>query len=447
MDGAQQSMPISKEEGRPTGRVLVIAATNRPNALDPALRRPGRFDREIAMAMPTTEERRSILRLHSRGLPLGDDVDLAAIARLCQGYVGADLAALCREAAMSALRRKVRGEGTEGGGGSKGGGGGGGEGRGEVVDEKASRGGEEEDRVTFGDWMTGMKRVGPSVVRGAAAEVPAVAWEEIGGLADVKKRLARAVEWPIRHADAFVRLGIAPQRGVLLHGPPGCAKTTLVRAAAHAAQAPLLTLSGAELYSMFVGESEALLRATFQRARLAAPCIVFLDEVDALAPKRSDGADGSAGGGGSVGERLLAALLVEMDGLELAQGVLVMAATNRLQALDPALVRPGRFDLVLLVPPPDEVGRVETLRQHSKGMALAADVDLREIASSTDLFTGAELAGLCREAAMGALRESVAAIEVEQVHFLRARAAMHASLTPLALAGYSALDRSRGGEG
>ncbi|GLJ40488.1 hypothetical protein SUGI_0834770 [Cryptomeria japonica] len=355
MDGAKTSLESLE-------RVVVVASTNRVNAIDPALRRSGRFDAEIEISAPNEEQRFQILQLHARNLPLDINVNLDAIASSCNGYVGADLEALCREAAMAALR-------------------------------KSSFSGERDlPCITMEDWEIARSKVGPSIVRGIIAEVPKVLWEDIGGLHDVKKKLRQAVEWPIKHAAAFARLGLSPPRGVLLHGPPGCSKTSLVKAAAHAAQANLFSLSGAELYSMYVGEGEAFLREIFQRARLAAPSIIFFDEADAIAAKRGRVDGNSISNGATVGEKLLSTLLTEIDGLELTTGVLVMGATNRPEAIDSALMRPGRFDVVLYVPPPDLEGRIEVLRVHTCNMNLTNDVDLSQIAQRTEFFTGAELA-------------------------------------------------------
>lgn len=328
-------------------------------------------------------------------------MQLKTVADICNGYVGADLAALCREAAMAAFRRTMQEDGNV-----------------------------EVQHITMQDWEQAHLKVGPSIVRGAVAEVPKVSWEDIGGLHEIKKKLRQAVEWPIQHADAFARLGLKPPRGVLLHGPPGCSKTTLVKAAAHAAKANLFSLSGAEIYSMYVGEGEALLRETFRRARLAAPSIVFFDEVDAVAARREGGGQSFASKNDtSVGEKLLSTLLTEIDGLELAQGVLVLGATNRPHFIDSALMRPGRFDQVLYVPPPDQEGRSEILQVHTRNMKLGKDVNLLVIASKTDLFTGAELAGLCCEAGMAALREDLSADTVYRRHFASAMRVIKPSLT------------------
>ncbi|CAN6442900.1 unnamed protein product [Victoria cruziana] len=389
-------MDGSKSSAKSCSHVAIIASTNRVNAIDPALRRPGRFDAEVEVTVPTEEERLKILQLCTRKLSLEKDVNLQAIASSCNGFVGADIEALCHEAAIAALRR-------------------------------CSCKSDKSDvcRLTVNDWEYARSKVGPSITRGVTEDVPNVTWEDIGGLKDLKKKLKQVVEWPIKHSDAFARLGLSPVRGVLLHGPPGCSKTTLVKAAAHAAQAAFFSLSGAEVYSMYVGEGEALLRRTFQRARLAAPSIIFFDEADAVASKRGDG--GNSRSQSTVGERLLSTLLTEMDGLESATGVLVLAASNRPHAIDAALMRPGRFDLVLYVPPPDMEARLEILQVHTRHMKLEKDVDLEEIAAETELFTGAELAGLCREAGMVALREDLSASAVFNRHFQIARK----SLTPL----------------
>uniref|UniRef100_A0A803KVN2 AAA+ ATPase domain-containing protein n=1 Tax=Chenopodium quinoa TaxID=63459 RepID=A0A803KVN2_CHEQI len=407
---------------------------SRIDAIDPALRRSGRFDAEIEVTTPNEYERLQILMLYTRKLPLDPSTDLQAIAASCNGYVGADLEALCREAAMSAVQRSKA-----------------------IV--------ENDDMwcITMDDWKLARSIVGPSITRGVTVEIPKVSWDDIGGLNELKvgyyrldfvgfscslllssgdaalqKKLRQAVEWPIKHAGAFSRMGVSPIRGILLHGPPGCSKTTLAKAAAHAAQASFFSLSGAELYSMYVGEGEALLRNTFRRARLAAPSILFFDEADVIAARRGGGSSGNI----SVGERLLSTLLTEMDGLELAKGILVLAATNRPHAIDPALMRPGRFDLVLYVPPPDLEGRYEILRVHTRNMKLGADVNLQQIADGTDLFTGAELEGLCREAGIVALREDISATIVSDRHFQTVKNSLKPALTRKEIDSYSRFTKS-----
>ncbi|KAL6332513.1 hypothetical protein AAG906_008550 [Vitis piasezkii] len=355
-------------------QVVVVASTNRVDAIDPALRRSGRFDAEVEVTTPTEEERFQILKLYTKKLLLDPEVDLRGIAASCNGYVGADLEALCREATLSAVRSS---DANEVGG----------------------------VHLAMDDWKHARSIVGPSITRGVTVEIPKVSWEDIGGLKDLKKKLQQAVEWPIKHSDAFARLGISPMRGILLHGPPGCSKTTLAKAAAHAAQASFFSLSGAELYSMYVGEGEVLLRNTFQRARLAAPSIIFFDEADVVAAKRL--------------------------------GILVLAATNRPHAIDAALMRPGRFDLVLYVPPPDLEARYEILCVHTRNMRIGNDVDLMQIAEDTELFTGAELEGLCVEAGIVALREDISATVVSNRHFQTVKASLKPALTQAEINSYS----------
>ncbi|CAH9123989.1 unnamed protein product [Cuscuta epithymum] len=384
--------------------VVVVASTNRVDTLDPALRRSGRFDAEIEVTTPNEDERFHILNLYTKKLPLDPSVDLQSIAASCNGYVGADLEALCREATMSAVRQSS-----------------------ELDQVDCSW------NITVDDWRHAKSIVGPSITRGVVVEIPKVSWEDIGGLQGIKKKLQQAVEWPLRHSEAFAQLGVSPLHGILLHGPPGCSKTTLAKAAAHAAQASFFSLSGAELYSMYVGEGEALLRNTFRRARLAAPSIIFFDEADVIAAKRG----GSSSRSSLVGERLLSTLLTEMDGLEQMKGILVLTATNRPQAIDAALMRPGRFDLVLYVPPPDLEARCEILRVHTRNMKLDADVDIRQVAENTDLYTGAELEGLCREAGIVALREDISATVVCDRHFQTVRQSLKPALTQGEIESYS----------
>ncbi|XP_068654304.1 cell division control protein 48 homolog B isoform X2 [Aristolochia californica] len=387
--------------------VAVVAATNRIHGIDPALRRSGRFDSEVEVTTPTEEERIQILKLYTKDLSLDPSVSLKSVAASCNGYVGADLEALCREACTSARRSPIK---TDGG----------------VI------------HISMDDWKYARSVVGPSITRGVTVEVPKVSWDDIGGLKDLKK-LQQAVEWPIKYSEAFAKLGISPIRGVLLHGPPGCSKTTLAKAAAHAAEAAFFSLSGADMFSMYVGEGEALIRSIFQRARLAAPSVIFFDEADVVASKRSGSANSRSNT--TVGERLLSTLLTEMDGLEQAKGILVLAATNRPHAIDAALMRPGRFDLVLYVPPPDLEGREEILRVHTRNMKLGEDVDLKSLAADTEFFTGAELAGLCVEAGMVALREDISAMAVLNRHFWAARNSLRPALTESLLEEYASFTK------
>ncbi|XP_050277483.1 cell division control protein 48 homolog B isoform X11 [Quercus robur] len=397
-------MDSSKPSSNSAPQVVVVASTNRVDAIDPALRRSGRFDADVEVTTPTEEERLQILKLYTKKVPLDPNVDLSTIAASCNGYVGADLEALCREATIFAVKRSSD------------------------ANEDASV-----LSLTIEDWEHAKTIAGPSIKRGVTVEIPKVTREDIGGLKDLKKKLRQAVEWPIKHSAAFSRLGISPIRGILLHGPPGCSKTTLAKAAAHAAQASFFSLSGAELYSMYVGEGEALLRDTFQRARLAAPSIIFFDEADVVAAKGG----GSSSSNITVGERLLSTLLTEMDGLEEAKGILVLAATNRPHAIDAALMRPGRFDLVLYVPVPDLEGRYEILRVHTRSMKIGPDVDLRRIAGDTEVFTGAELEGLCREAGIVALREDITATVVCDRHFQIVKDSLKPALTRAEIDSYA----------
>ena len=389
----------------------MVGATNRPDALDPALRRPGRFDREIEVPLPDAEARAAILELHARRLPRAPELDLRQVAKESYGYSGADMAALAREAAMVS------------------------------IEEAHANAALHLRPLSAADFAAARRRVGASLVRGCAVEAPAVEWSDIGGLEDVKQRLRQAVEWPLRHADAFARLALRAPRGVLLHGPPGCSKTTMARAAAHASGATLIPLSGASLFSMFLGEGERQLARAFARARAAAPSIILLDEADGVAGRRGEGA---AQGGSGAEERLLCTLLSELDGLAPASGVLLIAATNRPDALDAALLRPGRLDLHLYVPPPDAEGRLQALRIHTRRTPLAQDVDLQQLAQLTRGCTGAELAALCAEAAQGALRESPDALQVAHRHFTDAAAAAPPGLTEEQLRVYAAFASPKG---
>ncbi|MEM4568163.1 MAG: CDC48 family AAA ATPase [Thermofilaceae archaeon] len=386
------------------GDVIVIAATNRPNAIDPALRRPGRFDREIEIPVPDKRGRYEILMVHTRNMPLAEDVDLRKLAEITHGYTGADLAALCREAAMRALRRILpkidlsKGELPP-----------------DVLDEL---------KVTMQDFMDAYREITPSALREIEIEVPNVRWSDVGGLEEVKQQLREAVEWPLRYPESFKRLGIDPPKGVLLYGPPGCGKTLLAKAVATESEANFIAVKGPEIFSKWVGESERAIREIFRKARQAAPCIVFIDELDALAPLRGLGYADSG-----VTERVVSQLLTEMDGLEKMEGVVVMGATNRPDIIDPALLRPGRFDRIIYVPPPDRAARLEILKVHTRRMPLAEDVDLEKIADATEGYTGADLAALCKEAAIIALREAGKPTKVTMKHFLKSMEAVKPSIT------------------
>ncbi len=369
---------------KPRGRVVVIGATNRPNAIDPALRRPGRFDREIEIGVPNKQGRLEILQIHTRGMPLAEDVDLEKIASVTHGFVGADLAALCKEAAMRALRRILP----------------------EIDFEKDTIPAEILNKitVTMDDFMEALKDVEPSAMREVLIEVPTVKWEDIGGLTDVKLELQEAVEWPLRYPEVFEHLDAKPPKGILLYGPPGTGKTLLAKAVATESEANFISIKGPELLSKWVGESERAVREVFRKARQAAPSIIFFDEIDSIAPIRGGGY-----GDSHVTERVISQLLTEMDGLEELRGVVVIAATNRPDIIDPALLRPGRFDKLLYVPPPDHEARKEILKIHLRKKPLAEDVNIEEIAKRTEGYTGADLAAVCNTAVMLAIREHVMA--------------------------------------
>ncbi|MEM0335413.1 MAG: CDC48 family AAA ATPase [Thermofilum sp.] len=387
------------------GDVIVIGATNRPNALDPALRRPGRFDREIEIGIPDKRGRLEILKVHTRSMPLAKDVDLEKLAEITHGYVGADLAALCREAAMKALRRVLPLLDLE---------------REEIPLEVL-----ETIEVKMEDFMSAFREITPSALREIEVEVPTVRWDDIGGLEDVKQQLREAVEWPLKHPEAYERLGIDPPKGILLYGPPGTGKTLLAKAVATESEANFVSIKGPEVYSKWVGESERAIRELFRKARQVAPSVVFIDEIDALAPVR-----GLVTADSGVTERVVSQLLTEMDGLERLEGVVVIGATNRPDILDPALLRPGRFDRLIYVPPPDEKARFEILKVHTRRMPLAEDVNLAELAKRTEGYTGADIELLVREAGLLALRESINVDRVYARHFEEALKRVKPSLTP-----------------
>ncbi len=363
------------------GRVIVIGATNRPEALDPALRRPGRFDREIQIGVPDRNGRKEILQIHTRGMPLSKDVDLDEIADVTHGFVGADLEALCKEAAMNALRRVLP--------------------KIDLESDTLPPDVLESLEVTRQDFLEALKVVEPSALREVFVEIPNVRWSDIGGLHEVKKELREAVEWPLKYPHAFKRFGIKPTKGILLYGPPGTGKTLLAKAVANESEANFISVKGPEILSKWVGESEKAIRQIFKRAKQVAPCIIFFDEIDAIASVRGYEA------GSRVGERVLNQLLTEMDGLEELHNVVVIAATNRPDLVDPALLRPGRFDKLLLIPIPDAEARLEIFKVHTRNMPLADDVDLEKLVNLTDGYVGADIEAVCREAAMIALREAI----------------------------------------
>ncbi|MFB0491838.1 SpoVK/Ycf46/Vps4 family AAA+-type ATPase [Methylobacterium sp. OAE515] len=388
----------------PRQNVVVIGATNRRDAIDEALRRPGRFDREIIIGVPDQPGRREILGIHTRGMPLAPDVDLDAIARTTYGFVGADLGALAREAAMDAVRRILP-----------------------AVNLREGIPAEVLEGLSVGrdDFLSAMKRIQPSALREIMIQVPDVTWDDVGGLAEAQMRLREGVELPLRSPQAFRRLGIRPAKGFLLFGPPGTGKTLLAKAVAREAEANFVATKSSDLLSKWYGESEQQVSRLFQRARQVAPTVVFIDEIDSLAPARGGGL-----GEPAVTERVVNTILAEMDGLEELQGVVVMAATNRPNLLDPALLRPGRFDELVYVPVPDAAGRRRILAIHTKGMPLAEDVDLDAVAERTARFTGADLEDLTRRAGLLALRESIEATQVRRAHFEQAARETRPSVTP-----------------
>ncbi|MGD0140394.1 MAG: CDC48 family AAA ATPase [Tepidisphaeraceae bacterium] len=362
--------------------LIVIAATNLPNNLDPALRRPGRFDREIYIPIPDRNGRRHILDIHSRGMPLAADVNLDRLADVTHGYVGADLQALCREAAMACLRKLLG-------------------------DVDLSRGGIPSERlqtleVTQEHFLSALAEIEPSAMREVFVEVPSVTWDDIGGLAEVKRQLTEAVEWPLKYAELFTKAAVRPAKGLLLAGPPGVGKTLLAKAAATQSNANFISVKGPELMGRYVGESEKAVREVFRKARHAAPCVIFFDEIDALLPHR--GSDSSV-----VGDRVIAQFLAEMDGVEELRGVLVMGATNRLDLIDPAVLRPGRFDLLVKLPLPDLAARREIFQVHMRGKPAAKDIDCGELARRTDGVSAADIAGACTRAALAAVRRVITA--------------------------------------
>jgi len=387
------------------GQVIVIGATNRPNALDPALRRPGRFDREIEIGIPDRNARREILQIHTRGMPLADGVDLDKLAEITRGYTGADLAALCREAAMKAVRRILPNI--------------------DFTEEKIPSEILDNLVVTMKDFLNAFREITPTALREVEIEIPNVRWEDIGGLENVKHQLIEAVEWPLKYPEKFERLGIRPPRGILLYGPPGCGKTLLAKAIATESEANFISVKGPEIFNKWVGESEKAIREIFRKARQAAPCIVFFDEIESVVT-RKDLMDDSSG----VANRVASQLLAEMDGIEELSDVIVLGATNRPDLLDPAILRPGRFDRLIYVPPPDEKSRYQILKIYTNKMPLAPNVSLKEIAAKTEWYSGADLAALCREAAMSALRRSLDAEYVAREDFDEAFKLVKPSVSP-----------------
>ncbi|MCS7385323.1 MAG: CDC48 family AAA ATPase [archaeon GB-1867-005] len=398
------------------GKVVVIGATNRPQALDPALRRPGRFDREIEIRPPDKRGRKEILQVHTRNMPLSEDVNLDELAKITHGYTGADLAALCREAAMTALRRflpKI-----------------------DLSQPTIPVGVLQKLKVTRQDFFEAMKFIQPTLLREIYIEVPEVRWSDIGGLEGVKQVLREAVEWPLKNPEVFQKMGIKPPKGILLYGPPGTGKTLLAKAVATESEANFISVRGPELLSKWVGESERAIREVFRRARQAAPCVVFFDEIDSIAPARGYRTDTTG-----VTDRMVNQLLAEMDGIVPLQNVVVIAATNRPDIIDPALLRPGRFDRLVYVTPPDKVARLEIFKIHLRNTPLAEDVDLEKLAEKTEGYTGADIEAVCREAVLLALREEFKVRPVAMRHFEEALKVVPPSLRPEDIKRYEELSK------
>ena len=364
------------------GKLVVIGATNRPNAIDPALRRPGRFDREIDIGIPDEQGRLDILLIHTRGMPLRDDVNLESIAKVTHGFVGADLEALSKEAAMRSLRRILPEINLE---------------QPKIPAEILNK-----IKITKQDFDEALRDVQPSAMREVLVQRPNVGWEDIGGLQQVKEELAEAIEWPLKHANLFAEANVEPPKGILLYGPPGTGKTMIAKAVAATSEANFISIKGPELISKWVGESEKGVREVFRKARQAAPCVIFFDELDAIAPRRG-GPEGDA----RVTERVISQMLTELDGLEDLKGVVVIGATNRPDIIDEALLRPGRFDRILEVPPPDKEARKHIFQIHTKKKPLESDVNLDKMVEMTQDMTGADIAAVVNAAAMSAIKEHV----------------------------------------
>ena len=403
------------------GKVIVIAATNRVNALDPALRRPGRFDREIEIGVPNKKGRKEVLEIHTRHMPLSRDVNLDELAEVTYGFVGADLEALCKEAAMHVLRRVIpEMSGLE-------------ENK-EIPEEILKK-----LKVTKKDFEYAMKIVQPSAMREVLVEVPKVTWNDVGGLKEVKDKLKESVEWPLKHPDSFERMGIKPARGILLYGPPGTGKTLLAKAVANESNSNFISIKGPELLSKWVGESERLVREIFKKAKQVSPSIIFFDEIDSLATARNISSSSN-----HVGERVVSQLLGEISGLEELNDVVVIAATNRPDMIDPALLRPGRFDRQILVPAPDEKSRIKIFEIHTKKMPLYK-VNLKKLAKMTEGYSGADIEAICREAALNAMREDIKAKKVTMKHFEKALKEITPSITKEMIKYYKEIDmKSKG---
>ncbi|MFX0209484.1 MAG: AAA family ATPase, partial [Candidatus Hodarchaeota archaeon] len=396
-------------------KVIVIGETNRHNALDPALLRPGRFDREIEIGVPDKNGRYEVLLVHTRGMPLADDVDLIEYAAKTHGFVGADIAALTKEAAMHTLRKVLP-----------------------KIDFDKPLTPEILSKLVVSkeNFDEALKITEPSAMREVLLEIPNIHWDDIGGLETVKQQLIEAVEWPIVHPEIFQRHGVTPPHGILLYGPPGTGKTLLAKAVATESQANFIAIRGPELLSKWVGESEKAVREVFRKAKQASPSIIFLDELDAIAPRR-----GAFAGGSHVTESVVNQILSLLDGLESLRDVMVLGASNRPDMIDPALLRPGRFDRLLLVKPPDMESRKKILKIHTSGMKLGTDVDLSQLASDLEGYVGADIAAICREAVMIALREDLNADLIDLRHFHEAKKAIHPSINDRIIKEFIELER------
>ena len=364
------------------GKVVVIAATNRPDSIDPALRRPGRFDREVEIGIPDDEGRFDILSIHTRGMPINEKVNLKQISKTTHGFVGADLEVLSKEAAMRSLRRILPEI--------------------DLDEDKISSEILQKIEITNNDFREALKEVKPSALREVQVQVPDVSWDDVGGLDELKDELREAVEWPIKHKEAYDYVNVETPKGVLLHGPPGTGKTLIAKALAKMTESNFISIKGPELLSKWVGESEKGVREIFRKARQAAPCIIFLDEVDSLVPRRGSGNSDS-----HVTENIVSQILTEIDGLEELHNVLIIGATNRLDIVDEALLRPGRFDRIIEVGNPDSKGRKHIFEIHTKKKPLESNVDIKKLVEITDGFSGAEIASITNRAALVALKRYV----------------------------------------